>query len=101
MKNYAVLRIRGKQYKVSEGDKILIQGKPSKEYGPEVLLVVADKKVVVGMPVISGAKLKIKDLQEEVKGEKLHVFKYKAKSRYRKKIGFRSTSVRLQVEKIG
>ncbi|SRR3989344_7396068 len=101
MKTYAVLRIRGKQYKVTEGDKILVQGKPSKEYDPEVLLVVADGKVVIGKPLISGAKLKIKDLQEEVKGEKLHVFKYKAKSRYRKKIGFRSASIRLQVEKIG
>lgn len=96
--NYAVVRIKGKQYKVSEGDEVLVDkitGKPE----ADVLLVVADKKVKVGQPILKDAKVALKALADE-KGEKLYVQKYKSKSRYRKKMGFRHAYTRLQVGKI-
>lgn len=99
MKNYLVVRIKGKQYKVGEGDEILVDGPTEKEYTPEVLLSVKEGKVVVGKPIIKETKPKLKVLQQE-KGEKIFVAKYKAKSRYRRRIGFRSTLTRLQIEKI-
>lgn len=64
----------------------------------ETLLVVDEANVEVGKPLVSGAKVKIKNLGE-VKGEKIYVSKYKAKSRYRKRTGFRPKYTKLLIEK--
>ena len=66
---------------------------------PEVLLVRDEEKVKVGEPLVKGVKVTLKKLADE-KGEKIHVFKYKAKSRYRKHIGSRAQLTRLQVVSI-
>lgn len=66
----------------------------------EVLLLVENGKVKIGKPKISGAKVKLKVLAEEEKGKKLYVQKFKAKSRYRRKLGFRPLHTRLLIEKI-
>ena len=96
---YAVIKYQGKQYKVSEGEEILVN-KLSEGAEPEVLLVVDEGKVKVGKPVLKEAKIKIKVLAEEEKGEKLHIYKFKAKSRYRRKTGFRPVYSRILIEKI-
>ena len=108
MAKYAVVKIKGHQYKVAEGQEILVDklslplhGKLGKDkVEPEVLLVVDGDKVNVGKPTVKDAKIKIKIVKEEEKGEKIHVRKYKAKSRYRRHIGFRPKFTRLQIEKI-
>lgn len=97
--NYAVVRINGKQYKVSEREEILVDKLVDQMIEPEVLLVRDEKGVKVGDPVVKGAKVVLKKLGDE-KGEKIHVFKYKAKSRYRRKIGSRPNYTRLQVVSI-
>lgn len=99
MANYAVIRIRGNQYKVTEGEQILVD-KLREKLEPEVLLLVKDGKVSVGKPKVRGAKIKLKVIEEKVKGKKLYIRKYKAKSRYRRKMGFRPTYTKLLVEKI-
>lgn len=108
---YAVIRIKGRQYKVSEGEEILVDRiQDPKDLNLEVLLVVDHKKgspdtkdfgvgVNVGKPTVSGAKIKVKVLGEE-KGEKIHGLKYKAKSRYRRRWGFRPQYTRVLIEKI-
>jgi large subunit ribosomal protein L21 len=96
---YAVVKIKGHQYRVFEGDEILVDKVGSDEVEPEVLLVADGDKVAVGKPLVKGAKVKAKVLQEE-KGEKIRVSKYRAKSRYRKVRGFRSSLTRLLIEKI-
>lgn len=96
---YAVIRLQGKQYKVSEGEEVLVD-KISGQAEPEVLLVVSEDKVSLGKPKVRGASVKVKVLKEEEKGEKLTIQKYKAKSRYRRKMGFRPQYSRLLVEKI-
>lgn len=101
MKDYAVIKIRGKQYKISTGDEILVSGTCDEKEKTDVLLAVKDGKVTIGKPVIDDSVVKYKVVEEKVKGEKVEVFKYKAKSRYRKKMGFRSVSTKLLVEKIG
>ena len=98
MSKYAVVKIGGSQYKISEGDEILVDKDDKVE--PEALLLVADGKVKVGKPKVEKVKISLKLLEAEVKGKKLSVFKYKAKSRYRKKIGFRPIYSRYLVEKI-
>lgn len=68
---------------------------------PEVLLVADAGKVQVGKPVLKDVKVKVKVVTELEKGEKIDVYKFKAKSRYRKHTGFRAQYTRLLVEKIG
>lgn len=100
MKKYAVVKIKGTQYRVSEGDEILVGKLNKEEPKAEVLLTVDGEKVSVGKPLVKGAKVSLKVLAEEEKGKKLYVQKFKAKSRYRRKMGFRPVYSRLLVEKI-
>lgn len=101
MNNYAVIKINKEQYKVSEGDEILVPGTLSEKPEIDFILRVKDGKVVIGKPNIEKLSLKFKVIGENVKGEKINVLKYKAKSRYRKRIGFRSVSTKILIEKIG
>jgi large subunit ribosomal protein L21 len=80
---YAVVRIGGKQYKA------------------EALLMVDGEKVETGKPVLKDAKVKIKVVADLEKGEKIEIYKFKAKSRYKRHTGFRPQYSRLLVEKIG
>ncbi len=100
MDKFAVVRIAGKQYRVSEGDEILVDKLNDLKVVPEVLLFVDGDKVEVGTPVLTKAKVVVKVLAEVEKGEKIDIFKYKAKSRERRHIGFRAQHTRLLVEKI-
>jgi large subunit ribosomal protein L21 len=100
MQKYAVVRIKGHQYKVSEGEEILVDKIDTKEPEIEVLLVSDEGKVQVGKPVVKEAKVKVKVLKELEKGEKIDILKYKAKSRYRRHYGFRPQYTRLLIEKI-
>lgn len=97
---FAVIKIKGQQFVVHEKDEIQVgklgDGKPEEE----VLLVSDGKKAKIGKPTVKGAKITFKVLEKEEKGKKIHVQTYKAKSRYRRKIGFRPVFTRLQVQKI-
>jgi large subunit ribosomal protein L21 len=98
---YAVIRLQGQQFRVSEGDEILVgKLKDPKKVEPEVLLVVDEAKVKIGKPVIKDAKVAIKVLSELEKGEKIEIYKFKAKSRYKRHTGFRPKYSRLQIGKI-
>jgi len=95
---YAVVRIKGKQFKVFEGDNFLID-KVEGKLEPEVLLYVDGDKIQIGDPLVKGVKVDIK-VDGNEKGEKIDVLKYKAKSRYRKHIGFRPNYSRIKIQKI-
>lgn len=97
---FAVIRITGKQYRVTEGQEILVDKMNDLKVTPEVLLVADGDKVEVGTPVLKDVKVTVKVLVELEKGEKVDIFKYKAKSRERRHIGFRAQYTRLLVEKI-
>ncbi len=96
---YAIVRIKGHQYKVREGEEILVDKIEEKKIEPEVLLVVDEEKVKVGKPIVKDAKVGVKILGDE-KGEKIVIRKFKAKSRYRRKTGFRASLTRLLVQSI-
>lgn len=100
MAKYAVIKLKGMQYKVSEGDEILVDFIGSEKPNPQILLVVDGEKVTVGKPEVKGAKVSLKILEDKLKGKKTVIVKYKAKSRYRRKKGFRPLYTRLLVEKI-
>ena len=100
---YAIVEIGAQQYKVEEGNKIYVH-KLSKEEGSKiefdrVLLVDNDGKVLVGTPVVSGAKIEATVL-EEVKGDKVIVFKKKRRKGYKKKNGHRQQYTRIEITKI-
>jgi large subunit ribosomal protein L21 len=65
----------------------------------KVLLIANGEKVTVGTPTIKGAKV-IATSQGESKDKKIIVFKYKAKVRYRRKIGHRQPLTRLVIDQI-
>ena len=98
MKKYAIIKLQGHQYQVSENEEILVD-KLTKGKEPEVLLLVDGDKVKIGKPTLKDVSVKIKIIGEE-KGDKIRVFKYKGKSRYRRARGFRSQYTRILIEKI-
>lgn len=100
---YAVIRSGGKQYTVREGETLDVEtlaGAPGDtvELG-EVLMVGEGADVTVGTPTVAGAKV-VAEVVEHGKGEKIIVFKYKAKTRYRRKQGHRQRFTRLSVREI-
>lgn len=100
---YVVFRSGGKQYKASENDVLEVDKLPfNKDQEVElndVLLMVWDNKTKIGTPNLKDVKVKVKVL-DQVKGDKIRVSKFKAKSRYRRVIGFRPLLTRIQVQKI-
>ncbi len=94
---YAVIQIQGHQYKVREGEEILVDRTEKPE--AKILLYVDEDKVLVGQPEVAEVKIEIKVL-EQTKGEKIDVYKFKAKSNYRRHMGFRSLETRIKIEKI-
>ena len=100
---YAVIKTGGKQYKVTEGTILEVEKLDSdgKIYVfDEVLLIVDGDNVQVGAPTVEGIKV-YADVIAEVKGEKIEVFKYKSKSRYRKHTGHRQKYTRVKINGIG
>ncbi|MCR5559122.1 MAG: 50S ribosomal protein L21 [Schwartzia sp.] len=100
---YAIIKTGGKQYKVAEGEVIYVE-KLDAEAGDavtfdEVLAVVADGDVKVGKPVVEGAKVTGK-VEAQGKDKKILVFKYKAKSNYRRRQGHRQPYTKVVIEKI-
>ncbi|MGN0941879.1 MAG: 50S ribosomal protein L21 [Selenomonadaceae bacterium] len=100
---YAIIKTGGKQYKVSEGDVIYVEKLEGAEGDAvtfdQVLTVVKDADVTVGKPLVDGAKVQGKVL-EQGKAKKILVFKYKAKSNYRRHQGHRQPYTKVAIEKI-
>ena len=100
---YAIIESGGKQYKVSEGQTLDLELLHAPEGDTveldKVLLVEKDGGVTLGKPYISDAKV-VAEVMGEVKGEKLIIFKYKRKVRYRRKTGHRQHYTRVQVKSI-
>lgn len=99
----AIIRTGGKQYRVSEGDVLNVE-KLNVEEGQEVvfdevLTVVNDGDVKVGAPTVAGAKVTAK-VAKQGKADKIFVFKYRAKSNYRKRQGHRQPFTQVEITSI-
>lgn len=108
MEKYAVIKLQGKQYLIEEGkeflvDKIKKSSSKAESVTPEpmVLMIADNGKIELGKPSLKESKVKLKVIKELELGEKVEIYKYKAKSRYRKHTGFRPKYTRLLTEKIG
>lgn len=92
----------GKQYLVSKGDKVQVE-KLEAEEGKnitfdKVLFTSTGSEVSVGKPYISGATVQAKVLKQG-RGKKVHVLKYRPKSKYRRKIGARQAYTEVEIIK--
>lgn len=97
----AVIETGGKQYLVAPNEKLVIEKLPG-NIGEtvtfdKVLLTVDGDKVNIGKPYISNSKVTGKIL-EQSKADKLTVFKYRAKSRYRRKAGHRQHQTIVEIQ---
>jgi large subunit ribosomal protein L21 len=99
----AIFQTGGKQYLVSKGDKIQVE-KLAGEAGEavtfdKVLFTGDDKSYQVGKPEVKGATVEGKILKQ-ARARKIHVLKYKAKSKYRRKQGHRQNYTEVEITKV-
>ena len=101
MSSFAVIKTGGKQYKVAEGDVLIVEKLPGEGEitFDEVLLAVDGDKMTVGTPLVTGAQV-LATVLENGKAKKKIVFKYKAKTRSKKKKGHRQAYTKVQITKI-
>ena len=90
---YAIIKTGGKQYCVEEGKIITV------EVTFEEVLLISGDAVKIGQPTVAGAKVTAKVLAQG-KEKKIRIFKYKAKSNYRRRQGHRQPFTKVQIEKI-
>lgn len=98
---YAIIATGGKQYRVSQGDTIYIEKldlEPESEVSFPVLLL-AGEEIRAGNPQVEGASVLGKVIRHG-RGEKIVVFKYKAKKNYRRKQGHRQPFTQVEITAI-
>ena len=99
---YAIVETGGKQIRVEVGSKVYVEKLDAEKDSTVTLdkvLLIGDKKVVVGNPYIKGASV-IAKVEKQGLGKKIRVFKYKSKANEHKTIGHRQPYTCLVVESI-
>jgi large subunit ribosomal protein L21 len=101
--SYAVIKTGGKQYRVEEGQTLLVERLPDEPGATLELtpLLLAGN----GDPVLDAAKLAKSPVTAEIvgheRGKKLRIFKFKPKRGYKRRTGHRQELTRLRITKIG
>jgi large subunit ribosomal protein L21 len=100
---YAIIETGGKQYRVAVGDTLAVEKLPV-DAGADVtfdrvMMVGGDGAVQVGTPLVEGASV-AGQVEAQFRGEKIIVFKYKAKKRYRRRTGHRQALTRVAITAI-
>lgn len=97
---YAIIKVAGKQYRVREGERLLVDRLREDEgatFTPTVLLVGGN-----GAPQLDpGAGAVTAKVLGDTKGPKIRIGKYKKRTGYRRHTGFRSSLTQIQIESIG
>ena len=103
MDSYAVIETGGKQYRVVVGQTLEIEKLAVEADGDitfdNVLAVSDGTKLTVGTPIVKGAKVVAKVL-EQIRGEKVISFKKKRRKGYRKTKGHRQSLTRIEIKSI-
>jgi len=97
---YAIVATSGKQFRVSEGDRILVDRVPA-DVGQtvqldSVLMLGGDEKPLVGTPFVAGAAVQATVVSHR-SGDKIIVFKFEARKRKRRKTGHRQQLSELRI----
>ena len=97
--SYAIITVGGKQYRVQEGERLLVDRLKTGEgttFTPRVLLVGGDGKTDLSPSTTVTARVVSHEL-----GEKIRIGKYKKRTGYKKHTGFRSSLTQIEIESIG
>jgi len=96
---YAVFKTGGKQYRVSEGQRLRVEKLPGNE-GETVtftdVLMLGGDTPKIGKPLVGGAKVSAK-IEDHARGEKLVIFKFRKRKNYRRKNGHRQPYTQLVI----
>jgi large subunit ribosomal protein L21 len=99
MSNYAIISVGGKQYRVHEGEKLLVDRVTTDEgktFHPDLLFVGGDGKADFKPRIQVTAKV-----LGHVKGEKIRIGKYRRRTGYRRHTGYRSSLSQIEITAIG
>jgi large subunit ribosomal protein L21 len=99
MNTYAIISVGGKQYRVHEGEKLLVdrlKHGAGHTFQPTVLLIGGDG----GTDLSPGASVTAR-VVADVKGDKIRIGKYRPKNGYKKHTGFRASLSQIEIESIG
>lgn len=102
---YAIFEDGGKQYRVQQGDKLLLERKDLADDQREVtfenvLMVGEGEQARIGTPWVEGASVTAKVLEAEMKGPKIDVIKFKRRKGYLHKQGHRQRQLSVEISKI-
>jgi len=105
---YAIIEESGGQRRVSENDEFLIdlynggQGSTGEGITYDKVLAVGESggKAKLGHPYIDGASVDVEIIEPEVKGEKIHIYKFKPKKTQSRKTGHRQRYTAVKVTAI-
>lgn len=100
MSSYAIISVGGKQYRVREGERLLVDRLPhgaGATFEPTVLLTGGGDDG----PDLSPSTTVTARVVADVKGEKIRIGKYRPKNGYRKHTGFRASLSQIEIESIG
>jgi large subunit ribosomal protein L21 len=98
---FAVIQSGGKQYSVAKGDVVRLESlsaNPGETVDLDVMMLSGDE-VKVGAPLVEGASVKA-EVVAHGRGKKLYIYKFKAKSNYRRKTGHRQGYTEVRITEI-
>ena len=100
---YAIIRDRGKQYKVVEGEVVKfdkLPGAAAQVTFPDVLYFENGKDVRVGTPTVANVKVRGQVVERELKGKKVVGVMFRKRESFRRKKGQRARYSVVKIEKI-
>jgi large subunit ribosomal protein L21 len=103
MQTYAVISVGGKQYRVREGERLLVDRLPydeGKTFHPDLLLVGGDGEAKLGEGELKGQQVTAR-VAAHILGKKVIVGKHKRRTGYRRRKGHRSRLSQIEIEAIG
>ncbi len=98
--SYAIISVGGKQYRVSAGERLLVDRlalDDGASFNPTVLLVGGDgePQIAPAGPIVTAKVL------SKAKGPKIRIGKYKQRTGYKRHTGFRASLTQIEIESIG
>ncbi len=97
---FAVIKTGGKQYRVSQGDKLRVESLEANQGDAinldQVMMVGEGDKITVGEPLISGATVSAKVLNHG-RGRKVDVVKFRRRKHYRRQMGHRQNYTEVEI----
>ena len=100
---YAIVKAGGRQEKVAVGDTVVvdhIEAATGSTVSFPAVLVVDGATVTSDPKVLSGVKVTAEVVDPLIKGRKIHILRYKSKTGYRRREGFRSQNTRVKITAI-